>query len=213
MTEAIDMDAELQEMELRNKIATELREKNPKLPLITAIVMAGDMRSAERMFDYMKHGKYEYAQAVHLVGSYSTLNFALRAHEEGYATMDAILDELPDLWRGSDPDDTDPRFLDLWRRAWERNGRRYLRDGAALPRPHNLIVYRGQDENDPMGIAWTLDIEIARKFARGAGMRVSDYQGTVMIGKVARRDVLAYLTKRGEQELIIDPRNVKGISE
>ena len=104
-----------------------------------------------------------------------------------------------------DPDDTDGRYLRLWKSAWVANGRHYIRDGRSLPRSGRLLtVYRGQMPEDKFGIAWTTDPKIAQVFANGAGARVPQ-NGTVFMAHVHRDHVYAYLTGRGESEVILDP--------
>jgi len=105
-----------------------------------------------------------------------------------------LIEMLPDLWRGSDPDDTDPQYLRLWKTAWLANGRRTVRDGPHLPKGRTVRCYRGQDADAPLGIAWSLDRRVAEKFARGAGTRQSNRSGMVFETEVPRTAVLAYLT-------------------
>ena len=200
-----DLEALAEMFQRRQGIADKLVEDDPNLSPITAIIIAGDMESADKAYSLMESKGVTYQRASVLVGSYARLDFAMRAYENGYVDLDTLLDDLPELWRGSDPDDTDPRFLDLWKRAWIRNKRHYIRDGKALPSRQYLNIYRGQKESDTYGIAWSLDPKIAQKFARGAGTRQADYPGVVYRARVARAKVYAYLTGRGESEVIVDP--------
>lgn len=187
--------------------ASELVAKNPSLPYITAIVMAGDIGSAERVDKMLDKGEVTFDRAVHMVGSYARLDWAIRAQERGYVHYDNLLKMLPELWRGSDPDDTDPRFLELWRDARRLNHGRYVRDGKALPPGRLLPVYRGQRVTDPVGIAWTTDIDTAKKFALGASFRTA-IDGVVIERTIRRSDVMAFLTGRGESEAILDPKDL-----
>lgn len=176
--------------------------------MITAFIMAGDFISGERAWDELKSGA-PFKQALWLVGSYQRVAFCVEAIEAGYVETETVLDLLPEVWPNSDPDDTDPRFLNLWRQAWGRNDFRYLRDGGPLPRNHSLVVYRGQDEGDRLGISWSLNKDIAERFAKGAALRVRNRGGVIYVGKVDRRNVMAYLTGRNEDELIIDPALIR----
>lgn len=114
---------------------------------------------------------------------------------------------LPDLWREADPDDTNPEYLSLWREAWTRNGRETICDGPSLA-TIKLTIYRGQKKSATVGFAWTLDRAIAAKFAKSGGLRGRIPDGTILKAIVRRKDVYGYLTKRGESEIIIDPRNI-----
>lgn len=196
----------------RMEIAEQLTKDDPSLPPIAAIVMAGDMASAERSERWVAEGA-DAIDCVRFVGSYARFGFAVKMWQQGLIPEDWLLDELPELWRGSDPDDTDPVFLDLWVKARERWGggpkgmrSSYVRDGAALPKGP-LFVYRGQrgGADEKLGIAWTTDIKIAEKFARTGGLRGATFDGTVFKVRLPKDRVLAYLTGRGESEVIFDP--------
>jgi len=196
------------------KLASELCDKDASLPYISAFIMAGDILTGERSRKMVAAG-VSYQRAVHFVGSYARLDFALWAQEHGFCTREELLDDLPDLWRGSDPDDMDPRFLTLWHEAWVRNRRKPIIDGRAVP-GRVLTIYRGQDAEDdtfgrdpdrlPVGIAWSLDEKVAQKFANGAALRVSHRPNPVVyVAKVERKNIYAYLTGRGESEVVVNP--------
>lgn len=211
MTDTIDeqtMQRLLADEQRRQEIVSGLLAEQPDLHPITAIVMAGDLFSAERMEQSINDGSRDVETAVWMIGSYARLPFALKMVNEGRLSREWLTENLPELWRGSDPDDTDPTYLNLWREAWEANRRQPVIDDAPLPDGETVPVYRGQMPGSGFGIAWTLDPSIAEKFAHGAGVRVPQ-KGTVYTGSVARRDVLAYLTGRGESEVIVDPEKVR----
>jgi hypothetical protein len=77
--------------------------------------------------------------------------------------------------------------------------------------PPSFTVYRGvNDRRYARGFSWTLDRERAEWFAR----RFS-HDGRsphLVTGTVARADVIAYLGGRGEQEILVRPRDVHGVS-
>lgn len=185
----------------QSALMSEILEENPNLPTITAIIMASDKVSAENSAKRLEEG-VPFARAVAMVGSYSRLEFAL-THAIKDQRYRWLISHLPALWSGSDPDDTDSRFLTLWRDAWRRNDRAAILDGPRLPDGKVLMVYRGQREGEKLGIAWSLDRDIAEKFALGASFR-TPILGSVIERQVKRKQVLAYLTKRGESEVIID---------
>lgn len=186
----------------------ELLAANPDLNPITASIMAGDAVSVDWVYDDVKAGKIEAAHAPNLVGSYARCDFALRLRDEGLLSEADLLDNWPDYWRSGDPDDTDPRFLAVWKAARERNGR-CVTDGRRLPAGKWLMAFRGQRRGDPIGLSWTLDREIAGKFATGAGVRVPLKDGGIKQSWVRRDAILAYVTGRGESELIVDPEYFK----
>lgn len=191
----------------QSEMAQGLMAKDPKLTYISAIIIAGDMLSNERSWQWLQEGM-PFERALLFVGSYGRLDFVIRAIADARVDATVVFEMLPELWRGSDPDDTDPRFLDLWTDAWNANGRETITDGRPLPKGEILTVYRGQDEVvDPAayGIAWSLDQDIAEKFARGAATRQMNRGGTVYSALVHRKNIMGYLTGRGESEVIVNP--------
>jgi hypothetical protein len=70
-----------------------------------------------------------------------------------------------------------------------------------------IDVFRGQMPDDPFGIAWSLSEETARRFAGGVGVR-AHVDGVIYQGVIIRSKVMAYLTERGEQEVILCPADL-----
>jgi hypothetical protein len=194
-------------MERQDKKAAELIAADPSLPHISAYIIAGDLVGAELMSERVKAGEWTPEKALVFVGSYARFEWALDNMGEEY-----VHKHIADLWRGSDPDDTNKRFLEVWQNAAQNKGT-YIRDGEALPRDNPLTIYRGQKASDPLGIAWTTDIEIAKKFAKGAGIRVKSLKGSVLQAHVWRGLVLGYLTKRGESEVVVNPSDLVDVQE
>jgi len=187
------------------KVISEMAEKFPNLPILTIVVMAGDLMSRDIADYHVQKKGWSVKRAGFLVGSYARLDWYVDQYENGNLPLRDLLDLLPEEWPGCDPDDTDPKFLKLWKKAWKKNGELYLFDGPALPPKPILTVYRGQFKaTDPLGIAWTTDKKIARKFANGASLLV-DIQGVVLTRRIRISDVYAYLTGRGESGIICDP--------
>lgn len=184
-----------------------LQKEQPGLPSITYIIMANDAVSAERVDALFRRGEVGWRKAMWMVGSYSRMNLVLGWANDGLLARVTLLNELPALWSGSDPDDTDPRFLELWREAWVANDRQTVTDGTSLPKQRVLTVYRGQRPGDHTGIAWSLDEMVARKFAGGASFR-APINGTVYEGRIPANLVMGYMTGRGEDEVILCPADL-----
>ncbi len=204
------MDIAAQEMERDAKRATELMDADPSLPFISALVIARDLASADRSLQWLRDGTHDWGRAEVFCGSYGRLDLRVRAWDEGLITDEQALTDLPSTWSGSDPDDTDPRFLALWKTAFAANGGTYLRDpeDAVLPGISVLTVYRGQDYGAPFGIAWSLDPMVAAKFANGAATRQRNRGGVVYRAIVPRNKVMGYMTGRKEAEVIVDPADL-----
>lgn len=201
--------------EKTNAVAVQLVEANPDLHPITAQIMAGDIISAERATGYVETGELPVEKAVSHVGSFARWDWVLTMMAAGRVSEDWFAANVCDLWRGSDPDDTNVAYLRLWQRLWRKNGGAVIRDGRPLPKGGKdgmLRVYRGGlPKGIATGFAWTTDPKIARKFANGAGSRVQTPGGIVIAGLVKPSHVIAFITRRGESEVIVDPTMVKGV--
>ena len=205
-TEKITLDYfqsdEFKRRELRQQqILAQLVKKG--VPFATAIVMSGDLLSAEEAAKRVQDGadpKFEYKR----VGSYARLEWCLKN-----LPHDFLLKVLPEVWRNSDPDDSQKKFLTLWKQAYAANGNKIVLDDKRRKLPKGkLTVYRGQ-VGDKLGISWTTDLEIAKKFALSGGGRQIVKGGKIFKCQINTKDVLAYLTGRGESELIIDLKHTK----
>lgn len=83
---------------------------------------------------------------------------------------------------------------------------------ATLPDP--VTLYRGVQPVRPpsgkkvyRGLAWTNDPNTALKFARRGGRT----DGTLLMASVRKDCILACFLSRAEDEVVIDPRNVRQI--
>lgn len=193
---------DLQEMQKdfkrQEEIRAELLEKNPNLG-ISAFVIAGDIFSAEKATKRVQEGMPA-EEALNYIGSYARFDWSVKNLQKPI-----LLPMLPKLWSGSDPDDTNQEYLQLWKDAWKLNGRKTVCDGKKLPRRKKLRIFRGQAKDATVGFAWTLDVTIARKFAMTGGLRGMIKNGIVLEDVVSPDNVYGYITGRGESEIITDP--------
>lgn len=198
-----------------NAILTTLLAAEPTLNVLTAHVMAADIHSARKATALVESGELPAEQAYVRVGSFARWDWTVTMLAMGRLSEDWFAANVCHLWSGSDPDDTSVQNLRLWQRFWRRNGKSVIRDGRPLPKGGAdglLTVYRGGLRGSiHKGFAWTTDPKIARKFALGAGTRVMTPSGIVISGKVKPSQVLAFITSRGESEIIVDPYLVQGI--
>ena len=74
--------------------------------------------------------------------------------------------------------------------------------------PEELTVYHGQGVGDTLDWSWTLDRDEAVWFARRFGVGVPE----VLTGKVSRSNIYAYLTGRGEAEIVAPQGHVEVVS-
>lgn len=198
--------AYLQEVAEREMVlAAAFAIKNPTLGFVSCYLLANNYAVAELYDKAFRNNEIDWQTAAILMGSYARFDYLARWWDAGRIKTDELLKDLCDLWRGSDPDDTDVRFKRLFRAAYEVKGI-YLRDKKALPRDKYITIYHGQDRiATKTGIAWTLDRTIAVKFARGAWARQGDRDGIVLQATIPSHLVIAYITGRGEEEVIVDP--------
>jgi hypothetical protein len=180
------------------------------LPMLTRIVMAGDLRQAQDSLRSLRAGSIDIDRAMILTGSYGRMALLVQAIDESLVPLGKALDLLPQWWPSSDPDDTDPRLISLWESAFSRKGGLVTDEGHDLPRKSWLTIWRGQRTTDPIGCAWSLDRGIAERFARGASYRTAIENPQIIEAKVPRGIILAYLTGRGEEEVIINPSGLHG---
>jgi hypothetical protein len=181
---------------------------DPAIPRLTRIIMAQDIRAAEEVLVAVRAGTLPWQRGLAMAGSYTRIDTLWRLMDEGFITKAQGLAVLPELWPGSDPDDTDERFIALWEEAFVANGCRPV--GAPLPtRRKTLTLWRGQRPTDPIGCAWSLSRQVAERFARGASFRVPIADGALFRAPVPREMVLAYLTSRNEDEVIISPKGLE----
>lgn len=197
MTDYLTSPEFLEKENRRQELVGKLTAKG--IPFLIAMVMAGDLQSAEDATEMVKNGMAP-EDALNYIGSYARFGWAMVN-----LPRETLFERLPELWVGADPDDTDPGYLKLWREAFVANQGVIIQDDAKakLPRRRQFTVYRGQ-VGDQVGISWTLDPSIARKFSLTGGLRQEVSDGRILTLKVSRADILAYLTGRSESELIID---------
>jgi hypothetical protein len=177
------------------------------VPLLQATVVAGDEMHGDALEQGVKTQSLDPMEFVDKVGSYARLDWAKRN-----LTQDQFLSLFPGLWRDADPDDSREYALPIWEELYRRNGNKIITDEKPLRPGKRLTVYRGQLDFIP-GVAWSLSKKTAEKFALTGGMRMFVPGGRVIKGRVARENILAYITGRGEREVIVDPFKVKIIKE
>ncbi len=144
------------------------------------------------------------SKAVATLGSFDRLPFLARRWW-GEDRPEAVRREWPGAWTSSEPDDTDPTLLELWREM-SADGRL---ETVPLPAGDPLTVYRGQGSaNEPLGLAWSLERHVAEWFARRSLVLGAAGPAAVVVGRVDRAAVMGYITDRNEAEVIVDPADV-----
>jgi hypothetical protein len=95
----------------------------------------------------------------------------------------------------------------------QRPGRQYIMDeeerAALAAMPDTLTIYRGlTSRGTRKGWSWTLDRAKAGWFAKRLAQEGDE--PIVLTGTVSKAHVIAYFTGRGEEEIVVNPRDVKG---
>ena len=182
------------------EIMESLRRDNPNIG-ISAFVIAGDILSAEKCTQEVLSGK-EALKLVWRVGSYARFDWAYHHLEHK-----DLLELLPELWSFSDPDDTKDEYLRLWEEK-RRLSQKIVIDDKPLPNNKAFKVYRGQSQAAKIGISWSLDETVAQNFGRSGGLRETIKDGIIYQAQVNRNDIIAFLSSRGESEIIVNPNNL-----
>lgn len=153
-------------------------------------------------------------KALHEAMNDSNWHQAVWLHERPYRldafmSISDLLDDdnywslLADIWIDSE---NIWQNLDQWRQLFEstRSGSPMTdeEEAALAAMPDPVPVYRGgvEDANE-YGLSWTTDRERAEWFA--VRMTADDEVGVVLDGLVAKKDVAAYFTGRGENEIVV----------
>lgn len=187
-------------------ILDDLLERDPEMPHLTALVQAQDRGSAIRA-DFMLEDGMPWQKAMFQVGSYARAEWVKRHSQDGDIDLGQV--DLVSLWRDSDPDDTDAWWALQWYELRVALGE-VITDGTPLPDGDEFHVYRGQF-GETVGMAWSLDKRVAENFARTGGGRFVRAGGVLLHARVRREAVLAYLTSRGEQEIVVSPAELVGL--
>lgn len=76
-----------------------------------------------------------------------------------------------------------------------------------LELPDIFTVYRGVTPgHNPNGLSWTHNLDKAKWFANRFG------KGYIRTGTVKKENVLAYFSRRGEEEIVVSPKNLTHLS-
>ncbi|MCA9052153.1 MAG: hypothetical protein KDA89_25630 [Planctomycetaceae bacterium] len=120
-----------------------------------------------------------------------------------WSILGSVYTESENLWQQK-PKLVCLLTVDRKQREFLMNGRErgYLKE-----LPSTLTIYRGYQYRNANGWSWTLDPKKAHWFAhrfKGLGGKP-----TVATGRVKKRDVVAYFSRRQEKEIVVDPSAVK----
>ena len=123
-------------------------------------------------------------------------------------------DMLETLWTMMEYPNSDANVTQKeWISYWRQTDLRYIyskEDKEKLRNlPEEFYVYRGLMENaNVKALSWTLDLDKAIWFAKRF-----NHNGKVYKGLCRKVDILAYLSCRSEEEIVVDWHDLKNIEE
>lgn len=85
--------------------------------------------------------------------------------------------------------------------------------GELSEMPDLITVFRGCREHNRDGLSWTTDPAKAKWFAERFASSKEGGDCLIRVGEIRRLHVIAYLTSRGEEEILAEPKNVYVIDE
>jgi hypothetical protein len=122
-------------------------------------------------------------------------------HHRRSFTREEAQSLLLDVW-------SDAEYPSDWRREFEYAFRLlgYCTDSSSPLPQGDVEIYRGQGRYETLGLSWTLEYERALWFAK---RKTSSGNRAVVSGVIAHEHVYAYVTGRGEAEVVVNPRRVR----
>lgn len=120
----------------------------------------------------------------------------------GTITKDQLREILPHAWMDTEnSEEVQDISLEMFEAV------EFVSDTDTTRPTGELIVYRGTQKKEEVGIEWSLRCDVAEWFAR-RWVRPTT-QSWVTTAKVKGEHVLAYLTSRAEEEIIVNPKHVE----
>lgn len=124
---------------------------------------------------------------------------------------------LGEIWISSEDPNQDVNVSTAMASRWfKKADKRYLMNDKEYQiyynLPETLKVYRGVSVGrNPNGLSWTDDYSKAVWFAHRFDSK--NQKGYVRDGEIKKKDILAYFSRRGEKEIVIDPKCLIAHSE
>lgn len=172
-------------------------------------------RVKEAEFDRLVEGQ-KFVRAIWLLERPYRLSKLLEWSHDASIPVRAVKDLIGDVWKDVEhPHQFDEdELVDLFRLAgWvdDHESNRTLMKDRLRTAAGALTVYRGVGkEGNPKGMAWTLSRKTAEWFARRFGGK--DVDGWVYTARIPSFGILAYLTGRGEDEVVVDPSMLEDVT-
>lgn len=184
----------------------------PYMPPLNKMLNQGLIQKKKALADCLLSGRLERAVFLH------ERPYRLNALMEWVGFIGAQVsnrvywETVRQVWTDSENvHETWDDWLLVWRGDFERQrlcDRRMAtnaQDTKALAKmPEALKVWHGEEHPERIGMSWTLSRETAAWFARRFGKK----GGKLYEGTVKRSDVIAYMTSRGEEEILVEPTMV-----
>lgn len=161
--------------------------------------------SAVRFGEYLERG--DWSGALSLVRRTHRLQVLDRWWSQGRIAVEDLRALLPNSWLDAEPD-SELRWWPLFRDAG------YC--GHPPPDADPLLIYRGGQRDEPLGMVWVRSLDLARRRAlKWPEAETTDKDGRpilaglVTTASVARGSISAHLVHRSGSEIIAHPRVVE----
>lgn len=134
---------------------------------------------------------------------------------EKYLSIEDFSDLLSDAWTTSENPNQDINVsISYLTTMFQRTDKQILMTKEEyeiyLKLPTSFIIYRGVAVNrNPNGMSWTQDFQTAKWFSER--FDYEDKKGYIQQGIANKKDVLAYFNRRGEDEIVINIKNIKDV--
>jgi hypothetical protein len=99
-------------------------------------------------------------------------------------------------------------WMECIRDAWDARLMHSINKDAYDSLDKTMTVYRGQCATAPLGLSWTLDMQVAEGFACGH-RNTLNARPSLLRGEVRKRDIAGVFQDREEREVVVfDPEDV-----
>ena len=182
--------------------------KHPLLvELFTSPTFANGIYAKKRELYEKRLAASDYDGALQIIERPFRLEYLSEWWKNAEISRGDLREMLPGWWTDAEPNDAEIRWRLLWRDAVKVEGPVLQK---RLPKGDTIKVFRGtRDRADRLGIAWSTDRSTAVFFANRMSL---GQPGWIVRGEVRPQHVMAYLTDRGESEIVVDPRRVVRIT-
>jgi len=199
----------------RDRIVAMPTEKTEENPVGLDLLDITLLENQPKIIEMYKHAidKQKDAFGVFMIINKPYSGFFFKLVKDYLSTEDYTL-LLENLWTSMEYPNSDKNVSKKeWISFWKKADLSLIYNNEDLELlaglPEEFYVYRGLMERAKLqALSWTLDIGKATWFAKRFG-----HNGKVYKAKCKKKDILVYLSCRGESEIVVDWKKLKDIEE